>query len=121
MQCFIGPCRLLIHGRKSKCPKTDSCGTSHAMLEVLDTKTLIQIAYGLLNMIHTICLSIHIFHSSQLAQQNAMIPSIKAFSRPTKYHMQSYHYQELSLLPQPHLTEHAKLNNAPESQTEGNM
>ena len=84
MQCFIGPCRLLIRGRKSKGPKTDSCGTPHAMLEVLDTKALLQIAYGLLNMIQTICLSIHIFHSSQLAQQNAMIPSIKSLLKVNK-------------------------------------
>ena len=38
-----------------------------------------------------------------------------------KYHMQSYHHEELSLLPQSDLTEQMKLNNAAESQTEGNI
>ena len=38
-----------------------------------------------------------------------------------KYHMQSYHHEELLLLPQSDLTEHMKLNNATKSQTEGNM
>ena len=35
--------------------------------------------------------------------------------------MQSYYHEELSLLPQSDLTEHMKLNNAAECQTEGNM
>ena len=38
-----------------------------------------------------------------------------------KYHTQSYHHQELSLLTQSDLTEHTKLNNVAESQSEWNI
>ena len=45
----------------------------------------------------------------------------KPYEGQQKYHIQSYHCQELSLLPQSDLTEHMKFNNDAESQTEENM
>ena len=45
----------------------------------------------------------------------------KASEGQQKYHKQSYQHQELSSLPQSDLTEHMKLNNAAESQTEENI
>ena len=53
---------------------------------------------------------------TQLTQQNVMIHSIKNLLKvKQKYHMQSYHHQELSLLPQLDLIEKVKLNNAAQS------
>ena len=45
----------------------------------------------------------------------------KASEGQQKKLKQSYHHQKLSLLPQSDLLEHMKLNNAAESQTEGNI
>ena len=42
LQCFIATCRSLMYIRKSKGPKTDPCGTPHVILEVLDSKPLID-------------------------------------------------------------------------------
>ena len=41
-KCFIATCRSLMYIRKSKDPKTDPCGTPHVILEVLDSKPLID-------------------------------------------------------------------------------
>ena len=85
---------------------------------------MIQFAYGLINMIQIICLLIHVFHDIICSTecydpQHAMIR--KPSEGQQKYHMQSYHHEELLLLPQSDLTEHMKLNNATKSQTEGNI
>ena len=73
-------------------------------------------------MIQTICLFIHIFHSDTICSAECYDPQYqKPFEVQQKYHMQRYHHQELSLLPQSDLTENTKLNNAAESQTEGNI
>ena len=41
-QCFIATCRFLMYIRKNKSPKTDSCGTLHVVLELLDSKPSID-------------------------------------------------------------------------------
>ena len=102
--------------RKSKGPKTDPCGTPHVILEVLDSKPLIDancLWFAKYDSNHLF--AIHVFW-------NDIICSTECYDRRSegqqKYHMQSYHHQELSLLPQSDLIEHMKLNNAAESQTE---
>ena len=72
-------------------------------------------------MIQTICLLIHEFHNDTICSTEFYDPQYQKPSEgQQKYPMQSYHHLELSLLPQTDLTEHAKLNNAAESQTKGN-
>ena len=108
--------------RKSKGPKTDPCGTPHVILEGLDSKPLTQIVYDLLNMIQTIYLLIHVFRNDIICSTECYDPQYQKPSEgQQKYHMQSYHPQELSLLPQSDLTEHMKLNNAGESQIKENI
>ena len=81
---------------------------------------LIQIGYSLLNMIQIICLLIHIFHNDTICSTECYDPQYqKPYEGQQKYHKQSYHHLELSLLPQSDLTEHTKLNNTAESQTVG--
>ena len=79
-----------------------------------------EIAYDLLNIIQTICLLIHIFRNDTICSTECYDPQYqKPFEgQQKKYHMQSYHRQELSLLPQLNLTEHMTLINAAETQTE---
>ena len=73
-------------------------------------------------MIQTICLLIHVFHSDTICSTEYYEPQCQKSSEgQQKYHMQSYHHRELSLLPQLDLTEHTKLNNAAESQTKRNI
>ena len=62
LQCLIATCRSLMYIRKSKGPKTDPCGTPHVIVEVLESKPLLN----------------HIFCDDIFAQQNAMIHSIKS-------------------------------------------
>ena len=109
--------------RKSKGPKTDPCGTPYVILEVLDSKPLtVQIAYGLLNMIQNICLLIHVFRNDIISSTECYDPQYQKPSEgQQKYPMQSYHHQELSLLPQLDLIEHMMLNNGAESQAEENI
>ena len=111
--------------RKSNSCKTGPSGTPHVILEVLDAKPLIDTnclhcfidTSCLLNMIQIICLLIHVFHNDIICSTECYDPQYqKPFEGQQKYHMQSYHHQELSLLPQSDLTEHMKLNNAAESQ-----
>ena len=111
--------------RKSKDPKIDSCGTPHVILEILDVKPLID----------TICLrfdkhdSNHLFANPLfhdiICSTECYDPQYDMIQKPSegqqKHHMQSYHHQQLLLLPQSDLTEHMKLNNATKSQTEGNI
>ena len=96
-----------------------------------------QIGYSFLNMIQTICLLIHVFHNNTLCSTKCYDPQYQKSSEgQQKYHMKSYHHQELSLLPHldliehtklitllPHLDliEHTKLINAVKSHTEGNI
>ena len=73
-------------------------------------------------MIQIVCLLIHVFHSDTIFSTEWHDPQRQKPSEgQQKYYMQSYHYQELSLLLQSDLTEHTKFNNATESQTEGNI
>ena len=72
-------------------------------------------------MIQIIRLLIHIFHNGIICSTESYDPQYQKPSKgQQKYHMQSLYHQELSLLPQSDLTEHIKLNNAAESQTEEN-
>ena len=73
-------------------------------------------------MIRTIDLLIHIFRNDIICSTQCNDPQYQKLSEgQQKYHMQSYHHQELSLLPQSDLIEHMMLNNAAESQTEENI
>ena len=70
-------------------------------------------------MIQNICLLIHAFRNGIICSTECYDSQYQKPSKGRqKYHMQSYHHQELSLLPQSDLTEHMKLNNVAESQTE---
>ena len=65
---------------------------------------------------------IHVFNNDIIYPTECYDPQYQKPSEgQQEYHMQSYHHQELSLLPQPDLIEHMKLNNAAESQTEENI
>ena len=56
-------------------------------------------------MIQTICLLIHVFHSDTICSTEYYDPQCQKSSEgQQKYHMQSYHHRELSLLPQLDLT-----------------
>ena len=101
LECFIATCRSLIYSRKTKGPETDPCGTPHVILQVLmQSHWLIQIAYGLLNMIQTISLLIYIFHSDTMCSTECYdLQYQKPSKGQQKYHMQSYHHQERLLFP----------------------
>ena len=89
---------------------------------MIQSHWLIQIAYSSLNMIQAISLLIHIFCNDIICSTECYDPQYqKPPAGQQKYHMQSYHHQELLLLSQSCLTEHMKLNNAAESQTEENI
>ena len=111
--------------RKIKGPKTDPCGTPYVILEVLDSKPLADtncLRFAMIHMIQTICLLIHVFRNDIICSTESYDPQYQKPSEgQQKYHMQSYHYQELSLLPQSDLIEHMILNNAAENQTEDNI
>ena len=64
---------------------------------------------------------IHVFHNDIIYSTDYDPQYQKPSEGQEKYHMQSYHHQELSLLSQLDLIEHMKLNNAAENQFEGNM
>ena len=69
-------------------------------------------------MIQTICLLINVIHNDITYSTEIYDPQYEKPSEvQQKYHMQSYHQQELSLLPQSDLLDQANLNNAAESQT----
>ena len=73
-------------------------------------------------MIQTICLLIHVFHNNTLCSIECYDPQYQRSSEgQQKYHIKSYHHQELSLLPHLDLIEHTKLINAVKSHTEGNI
>ena len=73
-------------------------------------------------MIQTVCFLIHVFHNDTVCSTECYDPRYQKPSEgQKKYRMQSYHHQELPLLPQSDLLEPMKLNNAVESQTEGNI
>ena len=73
-------------------------------------------------MIQTICLLIDVFCNDIIYSTECCDPQYQKPSKgQQKCYMQSYHHQELSFLPESELTEHMKLNNAAESQTEGNI
>ena len=91
------------------------------ILEVLDTKPLID----------TNCLRFAKYDSNHLFVNPRVNDTIcsteyydpqyqKPYEGQQKYHKQSYHHLELYSL-KSGLTDHTKLNNAAESQTEGNI
>ena len=76
---------------------------------------LIQTAYVLQNMIRTICFLLQVFHSTTIFLTECYDSQ---YQKPSEGQQK---YPMLLLLPQSDLTEHKKLNNAAESQTEGNI
>ena len=73
-------------------------------------------------MIQTICLLIHAFHNDTIYSTEYDDPRYQKPSEGQQiYHMESYHHQELSLLPQSDLLGHMKSNSVAKSQTEGNI
>ena len=88
----------------------------------MQNRWLTQIAYGLLNMIKTICFLIHVYHSDIICSTRCYDPQYQKPSEgQQEYHVQSYYLEELSLWPQSDLTEHAKLNDTAETKPEGNI
>ena len=96
---------------------TDPCGTPQVILEILNTKPLIDancLRSAKYNWIT--CLLIHVFHNDTIYATEFHDPQCqKPSDGLPNYHIQSYHHQELSLLPQSDLLEHMRVNNATES------
>ena len=121
-QCFIAKWRSFTYSRKSKGLKTDILKVDHRshLKYLMQNYWFIQIASSQLNMIQTICLIIHIFHNDIIYSTECYDPQYQKVSEgQQKYHMQSYHHQELSLLLPTDLLEHMKVNSAAKTQTEG--
>ena len=102
--------------RKSKSPNIDPCGTLHVILEVLDAKPLTDtncLRFAKYDSNHLFANPL--FHNDIICSTECYDPQyLKPSEGQRKCHMQSYHHQELSLLPQSDLAEHMKLNNAAE-------